>query len=229
MLTYTVPTDEEIRAEAEALYNPEYETNVNSLNQQATTYTTLYERSLADYQDYIAKTLEDTQLSIENSLLKRGMGRSSRAAYEVTTGLADVNQEGQDYLAELAADYQTNMAGIDTQLATLASTKEQNIAAAMLDLKQYYEGIREFEAQLAASSSGSSGSSNSSLFDLIDLTGNVSSNYTGVQNGNYYVNGKEVSSSAYKLYTNYGKTAGSGSYPGQYAYNQSLDKFVNGI
>ncbi len=144
-----IPADAQLRAEAESIYNPGYQQAIDALTQNANTISTRYGRTVEDYGDYIDKTLKDTQLAIENSLLKRGMGRSSRAAYEVTTGLADVNQNAQEQYAEWEQDYQDRIAAINTQKQTLAGTKEQNIQSKVLELKQYYETIRQFNEQMA--------------------------------------------------------------------------------
>lgn len=216
----TTTPDADLQAQAEALYNPEYEATVNALTANEQALTTQYDRELADYSQYIDQKLADTQLSVENSLLKRGMGRSTRAAYEVTQGLADVNAESQENVAELTADYNTNLADLATQKTTLAATKAQNVAAKLLELKQWQESVRQFNAELALSekelalaygSSGSGGSSSSStgFVDLrdTDTTGAAASTtqtgfvggvlysggtpFTGTFGGAQYVNGKK--------------------------------------
>lgn len=191
-------TDEEITAQAEALYNPEYQTSLDTITSQETAQETQKTRKLEDYDKYITQLLADTQLSVENSLLKRGMGRSTRAAYEISEGLADVNETAQEGIADIEEDYDTNMADLATQKATLASTYAQNVAAYKLQLMQVYENIREFEKELAAASGSSGSGSSSSSSGIVDLTGEESSNTsssangpgTGFYSGKLYVNGK---------------------------------------
>ena len=146
---YTAPSEADLRAQAEAIFNPAYQQAVDALTAQQGTLTTRYNRATEDYGNYIDRLLKDTQGSIEDSLIKRGMGRSTRAAYEVTEGLADVNRGAQEYLAEIGQDYADNLAQLDTQRSTLAATKEQNIQSKILDLMQYQESIRQFNEDLA--------------------------------------------------------------------------------
>ncbi len=143
------PTDAQIRAEAEAAVNPGYQQSLDILNQQAGNLTTRYGRAKEDFSKYVDNALKTTQKNIEDSMLKRGMGRSSQATYELTEGLADVNAKAQETYDEMASDYATNMGSIDTQRLTLANTKEQNIQKAIQDRMQYYEQIRQFNEQLA--------------------------------------------------------------------------------
>jgi hypothetical protein len=142
-----IATPEQIRQMAEAMYDPAYRQALDALNAQGANQTTRYDRGVEDYGTYVQDVLKDTESGINDSLLKRGMGRSSRAAYEVTSGLADVNANAQKDLEQMRQDYLDAMSGIDTQRGTLGATKEQNIQAEMLKLMQYYESIREFNAQ----------------------------------------------------------------------------------
>lgn len=147
--TYTVPTEEELRKQAEAIFDPAYQQALDALAAQESTLTTRFGRAKEDYGNYIDRLLKDTQQGIEDSLIKRGMGRSTRAAYEVTEGLANVNRGAQEYLSELEQDYADSLKQLDTQRSTLAATREQNIQSKILDLMQYYESVRQFNEDLA--------------------------------------------------------------------------------
>lgn len=146
---YSMPTDAQIRQEAESAVNPGYQQALDILNQQGTDLTTRYNRSKEDFSKYVDNALKTTQQNVEDSMLKRGMGRSTQATHELTEGLADVNAKAQETYDEMAQDYATNMGSIDTQRLTLANTKEQNIQSRILELQNRYEQIRQFNEQLA--------------------------------------------------------------------------------
>ena len=170
------PTEDVIRSQAESMYNPEYQATLDALASSAATLETQKNRNVADIQNVLTKTLDETQLNIENSLLKRGMGRSTRAAYEVTSGLADVNESANKTLAQLLEDYSTSINTIETQKKTLASSYQQQIAAGILELNQYYDQLQLAYDQLNAASGGGGGGSSSSgfAFPTVAETNNMS-------------------------------------------------------
>ena len=210
-------TADDLRSQAEAVYNPAYEATVNSLNAQKTSLATTKQRTLADYSDYVDKKLKSTEKTLNDSLIKRGMGRSDRGTYEITQGLADVNAEAQESVAEIEQDYQSNISNIDTQLATAAATKEQNVSAKLLDLMQYYESVRQFEKEYAlkeaslGSSGGGGGSSGgyTTAATASSIYGNKGTGYAGAsttptslkaKNGKYTYNGKTISKAQAQKY-----------------------------
>lgn len=200
-------TQDELRAQAEAVYNPAYEATVNSLNAQKTSLATTKQRTLADYSDYVDKKLKSTEKTLNDSLIKRGMGRSDRGTYEITQGLADVNAEAQESIAEIEQDYQSNISNIDTQLSTAAATKEQNVSAKLLDLMQYYESVRQFEKEYALKEAAlnSSGGGGGGGPNTGPVTGGDEDTYINTTTGKYYINGKQVTAAEFGSYT--GSTA----------------------
>jgi LysM repeat protein len=145
----STPSDADIRAQAEAVYDPAYQQAVDALTASGNDLTTRHSREHEDYDTYVNKLLKDTEQNINDSLIKRGMGRSTQGIHEVTEGLAGVNKQAQDYVAELDEDYETGLKNLDTQKQTLAATREQNIQSKILDLRQYYESVRQFNEQQA--------------------------------------------------------------------------------
>lgn len=198
--TTAIPTDEEIRTQAESLYNPAYQSILDTLSASASSIETQYTRDVSDADKLLTQTLADTKLSVENSLLKRGMGRSTRAAYEVTAGLADVNASAEEYLAQLQEDKATALANIETQRLTETASYEQNVSAKVLDLMQYYESVRQFNEQMALAEKelalaygggGGGGGGGSSKNTFVDLTnqGTGTSKSSTSTSGSGYLSG----------------------------------------
>jgi hypothetical protein len=122
-----IATPEQMRQMAEAMYNPAYQQALDSLSAQETSLGTQRTRMQ-----------EDTNRTVTDEMIKRGMGRSDQFGDRLTQGLADVEQ---DYLSALE--------NIGTQRNTLGATYEQSVKAGMLDLMKYYEGMRQFNADMA--------------------------------------------------------------------------------
>jgi len=164
-----------------------------------TALDTAYTREVEDINSTLVKTLEDTKLSIENSLLKRGMGRSTRAAFEVTKGLADVNASANESLTGLLEDYNTSKTSLQQQRQTLASTLGQSVAAKISELNQWYDQMQLAYDQLAASTSGG-GSGTRYVPTVVDNTLYEPALYGGSNQG-YSTQGYGGTSSAAKKAT----------------------------
>jgi hypothetical protein len=198
MATYTKPDAATIKAEAEALYNPEYQATLDTLATSDTALDTAYTREVEDINSTLVKTLEDTKLSIENSLLKRGMGRSTRAAYEITEGLADVNASANESLTGLLEDYNTSKTSLQQQRQTLASTLGQSVAAKISELNQWYDQMQLAYDQLAASTSGGgSGSGGTSTSDLASIISSYLNSGSGSTSGSYGLSNQGYSTQGY--------------------------------
>jgi hypothetical protein len=164
------PSTDVIRSEATSLYEPQYQAVLDQLAAGETTLDTAYNRNVADVKSTLVDTLADTRQSIENSLLKRGMGRSSRAGFELGQGVEKVTSEVNKSLEEILQDYNTNKMSLQQQKQTLASTFQQSVAAKISELNQWYDQLQLSYDQLAASTSGGGGSGGTNnLTDLMDL------------------------------------------------------------
>jgi hypothetical protein len=145
-----IPSEMERRRQAEALYNPAYQQTIDSISAQRASTDTRYTNQANEYKRYIDEQLGETENAVLDAMIKRGMGRSSRAAYELSTALADVQEQGNQYLGDLEEQRLDILNSLDAQASTAASTYEQQVAAKILDLNQYWEGVRQFNEQQAA-------------------------------------------------------------------------------
>ena len=201
--TVTTPTDDELRQQALNMYNPTYQAQVNSLNQNESALSTTYNRTLADYGTYVNNMLKTTQQSAEDSLVKRGMGRSDEGTYEITKGLADVNAAAQKDYKQMQEDYLTNTQNIESQKNVLAGSLEQNVQSQIMNLKQYYEGIRQFNEEMAykeqalKKSGGGGGGSSKTGISAVDVFNGTNSPTYRTTDGQYVVNGKPANAAQF--------------------------------
>lgn len=147
--SYTAKSEAELRAEAEALYNPVYNANVLAANQRNEEYQLAVQQQIEALERALSKSQSETQKSydlagqeLQRMLTARGMGRSTYAgdvaqnnqirANKALTELLNEHTAQTGQLAQQGAQYRKQTA--DT-LAQLLKDKEQNITNYLYQLQ----------------------------------------------------------------------------------------------
>ena len=173
-------SDAELRAQAEALYNPTYQQQLQSLEQQLATNTLAYQNQIAGLQQAYDKQRRQTneaynqsQADMLNQLTKRGLGRSSivgtQGAYlenqrnEALTDIGDaetsavsgINQQIQlatQQAAESKALLGTSYAQqIESRINELRNSNLSALGSLQLQIAQLQmQGYQAYQSQLLA-------------------------------------------------------------------------------
>lgn len=160
LLELTTPkTDEEYRQQATNQYMPQYNAQVEAAQQAAEREQLGYQNQLAQLERAMADSRESLNTSnqknlseLQNSMLRRGVARSSYAAQT----LANAQASGQNALSKLERDYLANTAyvGQQQQLTTsqLAQTEKRLKEDLATNIANYEQTLRSNDktAQLTA-------------------------------------------------------------------------------
>lgn len=116
--------DADLRSQAEALYNPSYQAELEALQQSADKQTLAYQNQIAGagqvydrQRRLLAQQYDQSASQMNNALTKRGLGRSSLVA---TQGAYLEGQRGQA-LSDVSLQEASAIDAINAQIAQLAS------------------------------------------------------------------------------------------------------------
>ena len=144
-----LPSEADIRAQAEAMFEPAFKQSMVAIDSALQTYDTRYGQNLTDYNKYVDDLMQTTEQSILDSAIKRGMGRSSRTTYEMSEALAGIGNEAQTYRRNIEQDRMDFLNQLEGQRMALTQTKQDSVMNQVMQLNQYYESVRQFNEQMA--------------------------------------------------------------------------------
>lgn len=147
-------SEDSLMEQAEGLYQPSYDAQVESVEQEAQAKQTALERLIqqannqyamyqSDLEDQTSAAIDTRTDAINREMIKRGMGRSTYSLDRLNTETGDIQEQAQKLLAKAGLAKTTAIEDYGRQSLDVTSAKEAALKRAAADyetnvLNQYY-------------------------------------------------------------------------------------------